>query len=227
VRVFGKFDDLDVEDIPWCYPSVNTTGGSSTGSGFFSVPKLDSIVNVRFYNGNLYHPEYLNNQHISDDFIDQISDSYEGAHGIIYDTEEDLKLYYTRDDGWMQSYQDSVISIRPDNSIFMEYANGMVMHIKKSMISLGQEDKSSEPATLGDKNADALNAITDEVRSLAQLLVTYATAQTSVVSSLAIHSPLAGALTQMNTEAASILTKIPKIKSIDIPATKSKKVTLD
>ena len=42
VKVFGKFDELEDEAIPWATPRNNLTGGSATGSGFHSVPKVDS-----------------------------------------------------------------------------------------------------------------------------------------------------------------------------------------
>ena len=37
VKVYGKFDLLETEAIPWAYPSNHITGGSASGSGFFSV----------------------------------------------------------------------------------------------------------------------------------------------------------------------------------------------
>ena len=67
VKVFGKFDDIPVEDMPWSHPGMNSTGGSVTGGGFFSVPKVGSIVSIKFDQGNIYHPEYFCNQEISDE----------------------------------------------------------------------------------------------------------------------------------------------------------------
>jgi endonuclease IV len=43
VRVFGKFDQLDIGDIPWAAPGMASTAGSSSGGGFLSVPKKGSL----------------------------------------------------------------------------------------------------------------------------------------------------------------------------------------
>jgi hypothetical protein len=48
VKVFGKFDELDNESIPWAYPGNNISAGSADGGSFFSVPKLGSIVSIKF-----------------------------------------------------------------------------------------------------------------------------------------------------------------------------------
>jgi hypothetical protein len=87
VRVFGKFDDISDEDLPWARPCVMITGGSATGSGFHSVPKVDSVVGISFDNGDLYELEYFYLQHISDDLKNEIQNSYQNAHSLIYDTE--------------------------------------------------------------------------------------------------------------------------------------------
>ena len=66
VQVFGKFDKLSTEQIPWARPMNRMTAGSATGAGFHSVPKKDSIVGIIFDNGNIYEPEYFAFQHLSD-----------------------------------------------------------------------------------------------------------------------------------------------------------------
>ena len=46
VRVLGVFDELKDDDLPWAFPSYNTTfgGGESKGFGSISVPKVGTIV---------------------------------------------------------------------------------------------------------------------------------------------------------------------------------------
>ena len=65
VKVYGKFDNLSNEHIPWAYPANNTTAGSITGGGYYSVPRVGSIVSIKFDNGNIYHPEYFFHQRSS------------------------------------------------------------------------------------------------------------------------------------------------------------------
>lgn len=122
VRVYGKFDQLQVEDIPWAYPGNNLSGGSSTGGGFFSVPKKGAIVSVKFDCGNIYHPEYFFSQKISDEVKAEISDSYENAHVVIYDTvtKGSLKIFFTEKKGLVFDYQSNQIIINPDKSILIK-----------------------------------------------------------------------------------------------------------
>lgn len=126
VKVFGKFDQIPVEDIPWAYPGNNMTAGSASGGGFFSVPKIGSIVSIKFENGNLYHPEYFFIQKISDEAKDEIKNSYENAHIIVYDTvtSGSLKIFFTEEKGLMLDYQETQINIKNDKSVLIQTASG-------------------------------------------------------------------------------------------------------
>jgi hypothetical protein len=126
IKVFGKFDQVPTEDIPWAYPGNNITGSSPSGGGFFSVPKMGSIVSVKFENGNLYHPEYFFIQKISDEAKDEIKGSYKNAHVILYDTitEGSLKMFFTEEKGLMFDYKETQINIKPDNSMTVLNPNG-------------------------------------------------------------------------------------------------------
>jgi hypothetical protein len=126
VKVFGKFDEIPDEDIPWAYPGNNNTGGSDSGGGFFSVPKLGSIVSIRFDNGNIYHPEYFFNQKISVEAKAEIENSYENAHIIVYDTVTAgfLKIFFTEEKGLMFDYQQTQINIKNDKSVLIQTASG-------------------------------------------------------------------------------------------------------
>ena len=126
VKVFGKFDDIPVEDMPWSHPGMNSTGGSVTGGGFFSVPKVGSIVSIKFDQGNIYHPEYFCNQEISDEVKAEIEGSYANAHVLVYDTITDgsLKVFFTEEKGLMLDFKESQINIKPDKSIIIQNASG-------------------------------------------------------------------------------------------------------
>lgn len=121
VKVFGKFDELADEDIPWSEPAMGFSFGNTGGSGALSVPRLGAIVNVYFDNGNLYTPFYYNVLETSPDLLAEISGSYEAAHSLIYDGQEDLKIFYTREKGLTLSLKDSRINIASDNSITIEH----------------------------------------------------------------------------------------------------------
>ena len=187
VEVFGFWEGLDVALIPWATPLQSITAGSDTGGGFYSVPKLNSIVNVKFDNGNTYCPQYTCIQRISDELKEEISASYENAHSVIYDTESQpgpVKIFFTEEKGLMLDYNGSQVNIRNDNTIYIEHKGGKVIHVQDNHISIGKENESDEPATLGEKNVTALDALATEIVNLCVLLETYAKTQTSVVTAV-------------------------------------------
>jgi hypothetical protein len=126
VKVFGKFDKLENDVIPWARPWNMFTAGSASGSGFHSVPKLNSKVIVKFDNGNVHEPSYMAIQHISDDLKSEIEGSYENAHSLIYDTvtEGGLKVFFTEEKGLMFDYQEVQFNIKNDKSVFITNPNG-------------------------------------------------------------------------------------------------------
>ena len=129
VKVFGKFDELEDEAIPWATPRNNLTGGSATGSGFHSVPKVDSVIGVVFENGDLYQPEWYTIEHISDELRSEISGSYANAHSLIYDSEAGVKLFFTEAKGLMLDYNETQVNITPDNSVVIKNPNGDIIEL--------------------------------------------------------------------------------------------------
>lgn len=120
VKVFGKFDDLETNMIPWARPANNVTSASKSGGGFYSSPKLGSIVNVNFDNGNLYAPEYTFIQKISDELKKEIADdNYPNAQSLLYDTEIEggLKIFYTKERGLMIKLSTCMVNLATDKTI--------------------------------------------------------------------------------------------------------------
>jgi hypothetical protein len=126
IKVYGKFDELANEDIPWAYPGTINNSGSDSGGSSFSVPKLGAIVSVRFDQGNIYHPEYYFHQHLSKEAKAEIEGSYANAHIIVYDTvtEGALKIFFTEEKGLMLDYKETQINIKNDNSVVIQTASG-------------------------------------------------------------------------------------------------------
>ena len=144
IKVYGKFDDIPKDSIPWAYPGNNMTAGSKSGGGFFSVPKLGSVVSVKFDMGNIYHPEYFFQQKISDETKAEIKDSYANAHVLLYDTvtAEFVKIYFTEKKGLMLDYKTSIINILPDKSIVLENAskNGRIEMLDDGTLNITQKN---------------------------------------------------------------------------------------
>jgi hypothetical protein len=157
IRVLGKMDQredpsdptsnyiLPTDAIPWARPSVVSSGGSASGSGMFSVPKLGSVLRVTFDNGNYYSPVYYEALYPSDEVKEEIQIAYPNSHILIYDTAfgltgggneevtneregESIKVFFTEDRGLVMDYTTTagptVINIKPDNSVEITNANG-------------------------------------------------------------------------------------------------------
>jgi len=166
IRVYGKFDNLQVEDIPWAYPGNNLSGGSDSGGGFFSVPKKGAVVSVKFDSGNIYHPEYYFSQKISDEVKTEISDSYENAHVIIYDTvtKGSLKIFFTEKKGLVLDYQSNQIIIQPDKSILIKSDESVNVKCKNLIVDHANSIELGKGATehviLGDAFMKLFNSHT-------------------------------------------------------------------
>lgn len=229
VSVYGKFDDLPIDAIPYASPCTNFTGGSETGGGFLSIPKLNSDVNVVFDNGNIYYPLYLNLQEINQDLIANIEtdDDYINIHSLIYDSTNKLKVWYLKSKGLLLELDNTFINIKNDNSIVLSSDGGKQIHIKKDAISLGKLDKSDEPAVLGDKNVKALTELLDKIDNICDKLITFSTTQTTVTSGVYIFAPLTAAFTKLTADISAIKATLPITKNNTIPQTRSKSVSLD
>jgi hypothetical protein len=153
IKVFGIFDELKDKDIPWAHQRFETSFGLNGGSGRMSVPKLGSVVHVQFNNGNYYSPEYKAVQELSPDLIDEIKRSYDGAHSLIYDGIERLKMFYTVEKGLVIDLKDSKIIISNDNSILITHADDTSsIQLKGGKITKYADQEIEEIATTRIKN---------------------------------------------------------------------------
>ena len=58
-RVFcSLYEDIDLEALPWCFPTLETFLGNSPNSIAFSVPEIGSQVRVTFPTHDKYAPYY-------------------------------------------------------------------------------------------------------------------------------------------------------------------------
>lgn len=191
VRVFGKFDqtenddpdkdfNIDTESLPWARPKFTEAGGIR-GAGNLSIPKLGSIVNIEFEEGNEYAPIYSSYKCVSDDLIEEIKNSYKNAHVLLYDTVfgdkkngkeysndregEYIKIFFTEEKGLMFDYATSdgstSVNIKPDNSLEIKTLDkGSVVIDKDGNITINNNGK-TEIKTKGDTtiNVDGNSSI--------------------------------------------------------------------
>jgi hypothetical protein len=150
IKIFGVYDtdepqyndkgkvtgtkkvEIPVDDIPWAIPGSMKTfaGGSDKGAGDISIPKMGSIVRITFAEGDLYSPEWHTLAYLSEAVKDDLADSYLDSHVILYDVDQELKVYYTPGNGFEIYLKKSHVTINPDASITIEHADS------KSIIEL-------------------------------------------------------------------------------------------
>jgi len=114
IRVFGFFEDLEIEDIPWAEQSYSLSFSSARGSGNITIPRLGSVVTVYFDGPNYYKIYYGSEMETSPDLLAEIADSYEGAQSLMYDTDAQpgpLKIFYTRKKGLTISLGDAKVQL--------------------------------------------------------------------------------------------------------------------
>lgn len=153
VKVFGKFDLIPDESIPWASPMNRDAVGSH------HIPRVGDIVAVRFDNGNIYHPEYWfqvdQNDNLKSDIL-EASDAPHDVISLVYDAERNLRIYHSPEDGLVitrgtgakerpiiQLDEDGIIKISSDDKIFLDAANVYLSNT-------GEDgDDTSEPAVRG------------------------------------------------------------------------------
>lgn len=154
IRIFGKFNNVPDNEIPWAMRKHNASFSSSGGSGEFSAPKLDSIVSVYFDGDDPYTPIYEYIPLINSKLLEKISGDYEGSHSLLYDVDENdlgLKIYLLpTTEGLMIDFKKSIINIKPDGAINIETEN------KINIISNDTVNVECNTINLGESAAHAL-----------------------------------------------------------------------
>ena len=121
VRVFGIFDDIPIEDLPWAEPGTACEYfGGGGGGGAVSIPRVGAVVYCSFEGENYYKLYFDTIKEFCPELVDEMAEenSYEGFHSIIYDTEAEpgsLKLFYSRKKGLVFELGDAKIQLDTQN----------------------------------------------------------------------------------------------------------------
>lgn len=123
VRVIGAYDNIEDKDIPWAFYHGSSVfaGGESSGGGSISIPKIGTAVKVTFSDGDIHFPVWHSTVHLNDKLRRELSQSYKDSHVLVYDEDQDLKIWFTPSNGMQIYYKDSSISINPDQSILIDH----------------------------------------------------------------------------------------------------------
>jgi hypothetical protein len=172
IDVFGFFDGIPVEDLPWAEQITGMSFGGNFGGGNVTIPRIDTIVAVQFEQDNHYKLTYHYIKEFDQGLLAELKEenSYEGTHSLIYDSEAQpgiLKMIYTRKNGMVFQLGDATIQLDTqdagtdkeklrikikmnDDEIRMEKSGGkQKVIIKSENIELGEE--AVEKVILGNK----------------------------------------------------------------------------
>jgi hypothetical protein len=142
VRVYSIFDDLPAEDIPWAYPkNKGLFFGQGGKAGSISIPKVGSIVAVKFDNGNPYSPEYFAIHELAQDVKDELNQEYEGSHIVLFDGDQELKIWFSINKGLTISVKGASINLAQDNTITIKTDNKVV--IDSPNVELGKQSSAT------------------------------------------------------------------------------------
>ena len=122
VRVFGLFDNLKDQNIPWFTP-MNSSIFSAGGAGSLDVPKIGTIVRVKFSNNDYYSGEYMALQCVDPALVKEIEDDYDGAHVLLYDSDAELVVIYQKMTGLKIYHKGASIILDPTGSIQLKHQN--------------------------------------------------------------------------------------------------------
>jgi hypothetical protein len=159
VRVASIYDEIPVEDIPWAFPkNRGTVFGQAGKGGAVSIPKLNSVVAVVFDNGNPYSPEFFSLQELADDVKSTLAEEgeYEGSHIILFDGDQELKIWFSVNKGVTVSLKDASINIAQDKTITIKTDSKVVLDTQN--IELGKD--ATESVIKGDAFARFFNSHT-------------------------------------------------------------------
>jgi len=164
IRVFGFFDDIPVDDLPWA-EQISGLSFAGVGGGNICVPRLGAIVEVGFEEGNYYKMTYHYLKEITNDLLDKlhVDNCYFGSNYMIYDPEAKpgpLHMFYTYKDGLVFELDNAKIQLDTQNGgqlrVVVKMGNDEIrmednkVIIESGNIELGSGAKTLEKVILGD-----------------------------------------------------------------------------
>lgn len=118
VKIFGLFDDIEDEDIPWAVQESKNIFAGNGGSGTISIPRIGTVVGVKWDGDNYYNIYYTFIDRFSEEMINEIRESYQGSHVLLFDSEAEpgpLKIIYTQKKGLVLELDDAKINLDTQN----------------------------------------------------------------------------------------------------------------
>ena len=166
VRVFGLFDDMPVDNIPWFVPASSNVFGTE-GGGSLSVPKINDIVRVRFSNSDYYSGEYTCLQCIDPNLVEEIKDDYLDSQVVLYDAGNDVTIIYQKMTGLKLYHAGASIIISPTGDIQIKHQNNAnVIEVNNDNINIvaaSTDESASATGTINITSGSTVNVTASNV----------------------------------------------------------------
>lgn len=158
IKVFGKFDLLEADDIPWAVPA------NAVIAGGYSVPNIGDVVSVYFDNGNIYTPVYKNQALVDSDLKEEVlsnSANPEAVTSLVYDSTKGIRVYHSPENGLVITTgngpeSDPAVRVSNDGKIYLNASD--------IFIANGFNDE-SEPAVKGQTLTEYLEKIITTIQN--------------------------------------------------------------
>lgn len=189
---------IEDDDLPWCY-------ASPVMMNMFDAPIVGDYVELDMSKG-IYDMRWNHLDSRSDVARALLGDENEKVKVLVYDqtrrydensepSDGIFGIWWSPERGWNIEYNGSRIEIRKDKSIYLHCNSeterfGTVHLTKDGKISLGSEDKSAQPAVLGNSNQEELELIHKTLDNLVNNMDTLMQELSTTSSSNPYTSPL-------------------------------------
>lgn len=101
IKVFGRFDELEPDYIPWFEPGNINTPSDETGGGFLNLPKTGSVINVYFPDDDIYNGLWFHHNVISEPLKEKLDseEAYDDFSILYYDVNSNFYVYRLGNEG--------------------------------------------------------------------------------------------------------------------------------
>ena len=136
IHVLGLTDGIEDSMLPWFVPASSNIF-SANGAGSLSVPKIGTVVKVKFANADIYSGQYYSIENIDPAMVEEIKDDYENTQVILYDSVAKIAILYQPMTGLKIFYNGASMIIDPNGNIQLKHKNNSnVVELNENEINI-------------------------------------------------------------------------------------------
>ena len=145
IKIYGIFDEIPDEDLPWCMGEQNFIGSKI---GNVIIPPIDAIVRVRFEDNDIYNPVYTTKVYDANNLSEEALEDYPNT-----------LLFFETDAG------DYFKINKKLHNVTFHSASGVLSTIDKDgNIELNTEDTETGDVVIKDKHGNTFEMDADGVK---------------------------------------------------------------